>query len=277
MFRKLIAAVALVGILLVGYVVYLYLKPTEAASAPIQAIPLTAATQTQSADAIAGSAATLIPTATEAAVATQEETTVVDPRATQAPAAVTQQPTAEAAAGPRLFEIDPAQSEARFLIDEVLEGSPKTVIGVTDQVSGQISVDTNTPANTQIGVIQVNARTLTTDNDFRNRAIKNRILNTNEYEFITFTPTAITGLPELVAVGQPMQFQISGDLTVRGETRPVIFDAQVTPNAESELAGTAVTTIRYADFGISIPQVPAVTGVSDEVRLEIDFVALAVQ
>jgi polyisoprenoid-binding protein YceI len=80
-------------------------------------------------------------------------------------------------------------STVRFTLDEILRGEPATVVGTGSQVSGEIAIDFNQPANSEIGVILVNARMLVTDNDFRNRAINNSILETGKYEFITFTPT----------------------------------------------------------------------------------------
>ena len=77
---------------------------------------------------------------------------------------------------PITFQIVQAESEARFTLDELLKGSPKTVIGVTDQVAGEILVDFANPTGAQVGAININARTLTTDSDFRNKAIKNKIL-----------------------------------------------------------------------------------------------------
>jgi hypothetical protein len=51
----------------------------------------------------------------------------------------------------------------RFLVDEILNGQPKTVIGVTDQVAAQIIIDPANPANVQMGPVTVNARSLVTD------------------------------------------------------------------------------------------------------------------
>src|SRR6185436_15591004 len=101
------------------------------------------------------------------------------------------------------FQIVPAESEVRFLIDEVLRGEPVTVVGRTDQVAGLIAVDPTNPTNTTIGTIRVNARTLVTDSDQRNRALNNRILQTDQFEFIEFTPSEIQGLPEQVTLGEP--------------------------------------------------------------------------
>ena len=92
-----------------------------------------------------------------------------------------------------MFEIVSAESEARFLINEVLRGDPVTVVGSTDQVAGQLAVDPGDLSSAQSGIIQVNTRTLATDNQFRNRAIKNRILLTDDHEFVTFAPTEVVG------------------------------------------------------------------------------------
>ena len=155
----------------------------------------------------------------------------------------------------------------------MLRGSPFTVIGTTDQVAGQIAVNFAQPNASQVGPIRINARTLVTDDEQRNRALKNLILATNQYEYITFAPKAITGLPQSIKVGEAYTFQIVGDLTIRNATREVTFDVTLTSLSESRLQGSASTTIRYADWGVSIPQVPFVASVSDQVRLELDFIA----
>lgn len=173
------------------------------------------------------------------------------------------------------MQIVQEQSEARFVIDEVLNNAPFTVVGTTNQVAGEIAVDAQNPSATQVGVIQVNARTLATDSQFRDRAIKNRILSTDTYEFVTFTPKQLVGLPASGTVGETYTFQIVGDLTIRDITREATFDVTVTPTSDTSLEGTAQTIIRYADYGITIPQVRQVASVSDEVRLEIEFVATA--
>ena len=48
-----------------------------------------------------------------------------------------------------------------------------------------------------------------------------------------------------------------------------------TAAAESRIEGMATTSIAYADYGISIPQVRQVASVADQVRFELDFVAVA--
>lgn len=260
-------------------------KKPEEASAPIAAVPLVV--ETTEPAAVATSApeltATAVPEPTATVVpdptATEETQPVVEPvaEATVAEVQPTETPTeatTETASGPTIFEIVPAESQARFVINEVLRGSPKTVIGATDQVSGQLAVDPSDPAATQVGVIQVNARTLATDSNMRDRALKNWILQTNDYEFVTFEPSEVLSMPASVAVGESFSFQLAGNLTVRDTTVPVTFDVTVTPVSETRLEGMATLTIPYQDLNVSIPDSPSVDTVSDDLTLELEFVAI---
>ena len=175
----------------------------------------------------------------------------------------------------RVFEIVPEESEARFVIDEVLQGAPKTVVGTTDQVAGQLAVDPTDLDATRVGTILINARTFATDSSQRDRAIQNFVLQTAQHEYITFTPTRLLGLPDGAGSAAAVPLRVVGDLTIGGVTREVTFDAAVTPESADRLEGSASATIRYADWGITIPQVPMVASVSDTVRLELDFAAQA--
>ncbi len=214
------------------------------------------------------------PAATEVApVAAATEAPAEAPAAEAAPA----EQNAAPAAGAITFQITPGAAEARFLIDEVLMGQNKTVVGVTQQVSGDITVDPANPAAAQIGEIRIDARDLTTDDDRRTNQLRRNILKSgqDQYQYITFRPTSIAGMPAAVTVGEPFTFQVTGDLTIIDTTLPVTFDMTVTPVSTSSLQGSGAATVRHADFGISIPSVPMVAGVDENVRLEIDFTAEA--
>jgi polyisoprenoid-binding protein YceI len=167
-------------------------------------------------------------------------------------------------------------SEARFLIDEVLLGRDKTVVGVTPTVTGELTFDLADPQATMLGTVSIDARTFVTDDNRRNNAIRDRVLQAGRepYRFITFAPTAIEGLPEAVQVGDTFALVIVGDLTIRGAVREVAFDAEVTVVADGELQGLARTEILYRDFDLSIPRVPIVARVEDEVVLELAFTAV---
>lgn len=286
--RKLVLVIIAVGVIIVigGIGVYEFMfSATDEPSGPISSVPLEIATDDPAAPT---ETATTEPSPTETATATEvaatEEaqssatpapTETLEPTATSEPTE-TPEPTGTPEPNLQLFEISQAESEVRFTLGEILAGQPNTVVGVTDQVAGQIAIDFEQPAATQLGVILINARTLATDDNFRNRSIRTRILQTDAYEFITFTPTAIDGLPEEVVFGQTIEFQVSGDLTIREITRPVTFNMSVTPVSETELSGLGSTIVTRADFELIIPEVEGVADVDEEVLLEIEFAATAV-
>jgi polyisoprenoid-binding protein YceI len=178
-----------------------------------------------------------------------------------------------------MFHIDTEGSTARFIIHETLLGQPNPVVGETDQVAGEMLVDFDNPANSQLGAVRINIRTLKTDDEIRNRVIRGQVLQSerDEYEFAEFIPTQITNLPDTLTINQPVTFQIAGMLNLHGVTRNVTFDATVTPVDETRLTGTATAEVLYHDFNLSIPEAPGVADISDNVRLEIDFTALAME
>lgn len=266
-------------------------EATEAATTEATATPATTEEATEAAATAEATEAAATPEATAEATelaATTEATEAVSAvlaaatmeATTEATPEATVEATTEAAAAPQssmvVFNIDQAQSEVSFTLSEVLNGNPTTVVGTTDQVAGQIAVDFGAPQNSQVGEIVINVRTLATDSGMRDRMIRGQILESSraEYEFANFTPTAISGLPQTITLGEPITFQITGDLTLRTITQPVTFEVTVMPESEDKISGTATATVQRADFQLNIPRVPSVADVSEEVKLEINFVAL---
>jgi polyisoprenoid-binding protein YceI len=111
----------------------------------------------------------------------------------------------------------------------------------------------------------------------RNRAIRSTILRSSsaEFEFIDFTPTSISGLPESITLGETYTLEITGDLLMLGQSHPATFTANVTIESESRISGSASATVSYGDWGIPVPTAPGVANVEPEALLEIDFEAVA--
>jgi polyisoprenoid-binding protein YceI len=265
--RNLILGIAILIVLaVVGGLLYDWVlgEPLEA-SAPIQATPIELKNQE--------------PTSTHKSQA-PAEATATEPPAQSAP---TEEPVAaeggvnsSAPEGFVILSIVPEESEARFNIYELLNGQDKDVIGVTNQIAGEVAINPDDLSQVQFGTIQVNARTFITDEDRRNNAIRNRILNTDQYEFITFTPTAITGLNGAGQVGQSYTFEVAGNLTIRDVTQPVTFQITLQAESDNRLNGTASATIKRSDFNLVVPSVPFVANVADEIALELDLVMIRI-
>lgn len=197
------------------------------------------------------------------------------PAATAVPQEEAESESGELPAAGQTFVIAPEESEARFIIEEELFGKPKTVVGTTSALSGDLTVVPAEPSASEIGVIQIDADTFITDHDRRNGAIRRFILQSGRHRFITFNATALTGLPDEVAVGDEVQFEVTGDLTVREITRPVLFNVTLQVVSETEIQGTASTIVALETFELTIPQVPSVANVGEEFIVEFDFVARA--
>jgi polyisoprenoid-binding protein YceI len=172
-----------------------------------------------------------------------------------------------------VFAIDPAQSEARYEVGETFfQGNRfNLAIGRTNAVTGEITLDTQHPASSHIGPITIDVSQLRSDESRRDNFLRGKALKTGQFPQVTFTPTAIDGLPEALQPGQPVSFTVSGDLKIQETTRPVVF--QVTASMEgSNLKGSAEAQVLMSDLGIGPIQI-VMLATEDAVKLVFDFVA----
>ncbi|MDE0138782.1 MAG: YceI family protein [bacterium] len=267
MARRIGLALAAIVVLVLGAAAYVWFSggsgepSTEVTAPPITSPPTTAPATTAPSTTTATSVPATTTVATTAAPADAETTEPAD--AAGAPAV--------------LYRIDKAESSVSFEIDEILNGNPFRVVGVTTEVAGEVLIDFDEPAASQLGTIVINVRTLATDSGFRDRAIRGPILGSSrdENEFATFEPTDIEGLPDSVTVGDQVPLRITGTFTLSGEARPVTFDTEVTVVSDERVEVTGTATVMRSDFGLTIPDIPSVSDVADEILLVIDLVAVA--
>ena len=171
----------------------------------------------------AGMAATAEPTATEAPTETTDDA--------DADSEPTEAASASGDSERKLYRISQDESEVRFSMGipsiEVVEREDG-VVGVTEDVAADIIVDLGNPANSQLGLVRVNARTMSTGRGFLDPIIRGSILFSaqDEYEFIEFQPTNLIGLPDSIAIGDTIEFQIEGDLTLIDVTNSALFDVR---------------------------------------------------
>ncbi len=189
-------------------------------------------------------------------------------------------PTVEAAqtAAPQAqlerFVISPQESTATYRVPETFfEGNQFTVaVGTTHAVSGEIMVDPAIPRNSKIGTITVDISTLQSDRPRRDRAIRERWLESSKYPLAQFTPARIIGLPATAVLGRAIPVQITGTLKICTTVRPVTFTGSVTL-AQDALRGTVQTTIHLTDFGFGPPEILGVLKAENTADLHLDFTA----
>ena len=203
-------------------------------------------------------------------------TTASEPAATEAPApaaTATETPTepAEASQGAMAFALGEG-TVARYKVEEELARQGFFVAtGETTDVAGRIVFDGDGGVVADESSIVIQVGTLRTDSDRRDRYVRERTLLTAQYPEVVFHPTSVDGLPSPIGEASgTVEFTISGDLTVRDQTRPVTWD--VTAEFGDIITGIAAIEITFEQFGMDKPSVAIVLSVEDTIRLELAFV-----
>lgn len=174
------------------------------------------------------------------------------------------------------FLIDTNQSSVSYGVGETFlsQGNRYNyAIGVTTIVSGEILVDTNNPSDSTIGEITVDISAFQSDKSRRDKAIRDRWLQSSKFPVAVFSPTELRGLPNQYTHGDVLDFEIAGNLTVRDVSRPTIFTAKVSMNDE-RLTGQANTSVRMTDFDFDPPTVAGMIEAENNVDITFEFVAL---
>lgn len=146
------------------------------------------------------------------------------------------------------FTIVPGESSVTFAVPDNRGG----FTGRTTRVTGHVEVEPVGEGDTYVARItgSIDARTLTTNNRSRDRAMHETFLQTATYPAITFTGTA-TATPGLAL--RPFEAPVRGHLVIRNVTRDAVFSASVLALAK-EYKADATATVRMADYGIPYPR-----------------------
>lgn len=234
-----------------------------AASTPAPALP------TETPPAAATTAPTVAPTEVPAAQPTTAPTEAMP--ATEAPAAAPTEAPAMTA-GATVFTLGEG-TIARYKVEEVLANTGfKVATGETRDVAGSIAFDADGGVVSDGSRIAVQAATLRTDSNRRDGYVRNRTLLTDTYPEVVFQPTSVDGLPASIAdASGPVGFTITGDLTVRDQTKEVTWDAMAEFAGDGTATGFASVMFTFEDFGMDKPRVAIVVSVEDEILLELDF------
>ena len=240
--------------------------PEPPAAAPAAPAPVTSApslpTETRPPQAAETAAPTVAPTAAP--------TVVSSATATAEPAPPTAEPAGTDAA--TVFTLREG-TIARYKVEEVLANTGfKVATGETLDVAGSIAFDADGNVVADSSRIAVQAATLRTDSDRRDGYVRNRTLQTDTWPEVVFQPASVDGLPaSILDASGPVDFTITGDLTVRDQTREVTWDARAEFPGDGMATGFASVVFTFEDFGMDKPRVAIVVSVEDEILLELDF------
>jgi polyisoprenoid-binding protein YceI len=201
--------------------------------------------------------------------------TQVEPSATPADTAA---PTATAASttateGQIRLVLAPDGSQARYLVREQLVNIslPSDAVGVTSDVTGMIVINADGSLVSSESKFVVDLTTLKSDEGRRDNFIKGNTLETSRFPTAEFVATQAVGLAAPLPTSGEVAFQLVGDLTVHGVTKPATWDVTAQVMDGQALVGTATTSFTFDDFGMTAPRVPVVLSVEETIRLEMDF------
>ncbi len=158
-------------------------------------------------------------------------------------------------AAPVDYKIDPTHTATVFSWNHFGFSTPSANFS---DIQGVIKVDNAKPANSSVNVTiplsSVNTNVPALDKEFQEEAW----FNAAKYPNITFKSTK-------VETKDKKHFKITGDLTVKGITKPVVLDAVLNKQGEHPMAKVpaigfnATTSFNRSDFGLGnyVPNVGA--------------------
>ena len=165
------------------------------------------------------------------------------------------------------WSADPAHSAVNFRVRHL---GITWVNGSFGQWTADLSYDPTKPEAASV-VAKLQTATITTGNERRDTDLRQNYLTVDSFPEITFTSTKV----ERTA---PDHLRITGDLTLRGVTRPVVLETDIggvltTPRGR-RTAFSATTTLKRQDYGITLNRfMEGAQIVGDEVRITIDVEA----
>ena len=139
---------------------------------------------------------------------------------------------AAASAEPRTYQIDPAHSEVGFDIRHFFA----KVHGRFDDYSGTIIFD---PANLAASTVEVAIRdsSIDTAQEKRDKHLRSQdFFWVEKYPALTFKSTKVIPGPD------SSHFQVAGDLTIRGITKPVTLDVEYLGMGRVAIGGNSLGT-----------------------------------
>ena len=206
----------------------------------------------------AAASPSLIALASPAAQASPSPVAVASPAASPTPVAAG----APTSGGVR-YRVVSDQSEARYEVQEkfVERPLPNQAVGRTKDVTGEVELEAAGALRGRILQMRVDLRTLTSDSSRRDNFIRQNTLQTDQFPFAEFRSTEPAG-PASYTEGSEASFQIPGLMTIKGQERPITWDA--TARLEGgRLTGTATARIKLSDFGVEAPRL-AILSVEDD-------------
>ncbi|WP_242340732.1 MULTISPECIES: YceI family protein [unclassified Anaeromyxobacter] len=169
-------------------------------------------------------------------------------------------------AAPTTWNVDPAHTQTNFTVRHL---AISNVRGEFQSTTGVVKLDEKDPARSSVEAT-IDANTINTREDKRDAHLRSPdFLDVAKYPSITFRSTKVRKAGKV--------YEVTGDLTMHGVTRPVVLEvSDLTPAMKDPMGmdrrGVRATTkLSRKAFGLEWNKmVEATPVVGDEIRIEID-------
>jgi polyisoprenoid-binding protein YceI len=169
------------------------------------------------------------------------------------------------------WKIDPAHTSVEFTVRHMMISNVK---GVFQKTNGTVTTNGNDPASAKIDAT-IDVSSVDTRVEKRDSHLKSPdFLDVAKYPTITFKSTKVE------AAG-PNKWNVTGDLTLHGVTKPVVLavegsGAPIQVMGMTRAGASATATIKRSDFGLTWNKALEAGGVmvGDDVAISIDVEAV---
>ncbi|MES2123496.1 MAG: YceI family protein [Gemmatimonadota bacterium] len=173
---------------------------------------------------------------------------------------------------PVRFHLGATGNEARYVVRELLAASTleNDAVGTTSALTGGLVLNGSGKVDSAGSKWTVDLTTLKSDRAMRDRYVQGRTLETDQFPKAQLVVTEIRGLPAVLPEAGTLALTLIGNFTMHGVTKPTTWDVSATI-AGSHISGKATTHLKFADFNLTLPRVPVLASLADDIRLEYDF------
>jgi polyisoprenoid-binding protein YceI len=172
-----------------------------------------------------------------------------------------------AAGGADSYVLDPAHTSATFRIEHL---GISWVAGRFDDISGKCAIDKSDPTQSTFEVA-IKAASIDTNQAQRNEHLRSKdFFNVKEFPEMTFKSTSVKKASDADGV-----YEVTGDFTMHGVTKPVTFllrggkEAEL-PKGAQRIGFFTEFSLKRSDYGMD--KMP--TAIGDAVKIAVSFEAV---
>jgi polyisoprenoid-binding protein YceI len=147
------------------------------------------------------------------------------------------------------YEISPQRSALDFYVSAQIHH----VHGKSTAFSGTITGDPADISTAKIDV-KLDPQTFDTDNDKRDKVMREKSLEVDKYPFIKFTSSSIRAPEKQLESGKPMNVTVNGRLELHGVEQDVSIPVNLTWNG-NELSASGDLALHLDDWKIYRPKI----------------------